>query len=119
VSTRETEDVWDDLKATARAILHGVAAHRSTITYRELTDRLGVSLPANDEWSLARLLREVSTEEDEAGRGLLTAVVVRHSGGLPGGGFFRMAAARGRDVDDRQSCWERELERVYRAYSDV
>jgi hypothetical protein len=63
------------------------------------------------------MLGEVSAAEDEAGRGLLTAVVVRQDTLRPGLGFFRMAARQGRDVSDPAACWERERERVYAAWA--
>ena len=53
--------------------------------------------------------------QDEAGRGLLTVVVVRRRTGLPGEGFFRLAAERGRDISDPTRLFELERQRVRRA----
>jgi len=109
---------WGALKDRARAALAGAARSRSVLTYGELAQVLGDRLPLADGRDLAALLREVSTEEDEAGRGLLSAVVVRAGGdGLPGGGFFRLAASRGRDVADRRAAWRDEVERVWQSFT--
>ena len=111
------EPDWAALKVRARAVLAEVAGARSLITYGDLAGRLGGELPLEEGRDLASLLRELSTEEDEAGRGLLSAVVVRAGGeGLPGGGFFRLAESRGRDVGDRRAAWRAEVERVWRAF---
>lgn len=111
---------WDALVARATEELRAVAARRETVTYHRLVADLGVDLAGgsaeDSDRSLAALLRQVSTAEDEAGRGMLSAVVVRSSG-LPAGGFFRLAAERGRDVTDRREAWQRELRRVHDAYS--
>ena len=96
-----------------RDALREVAAARSTITYEQLVEQL--ALDEADGTDLASLLRTVSSVEESEGRGLLTAVVVRAVGGIPSGGFFSLAAERGRDVSDRRAAWEAELAKVYAA----
>lgn len=101
------------------AVLEEVARARETITYEGLLSRLAdrdPALAAAAREDLAALLRRVSIAEDDAGRGLLTAVVVREGSGLPGGGWFRLAAARGRDGEP-ESVWRDELTRVWDAHS--
>jgi hypothetical protein len=98
---------WAELVDEATVALTAVAAARTTLTYADLRDRL----PEPD-LDLAALLREVSTATDEAGRGLLSAVVVNASG-RPGQGWFRLAEARGRDVSEPDRAWRDELERVW------
>ncbi|MFP3906540.1 MAG: hypothetical protein ACLFRV_10150 [Acidimicrobiales bacterium] len=110
----------DDVVEAVADILSGVARRGTTITYAQLLEALAERDPdlrALAESDLATALRSVSTREDEAGRGLLTAVVVRRSSGLPGGGFFRLAAERGRAVEDRSAAWSTELARVHAAHS--
>ena len=110
----------DVLESTVRTILAEVAARGATITYEGLLDVLEARDPQLAQQAavdLAPVLRAVSVAEDEAGRGLLTAVVVRESSGLPGGGFFRLAEDRGRVVADRESAWSAELERVHAVHS--
>ena len=86
--------------------LAAVAASRQTITYDQLRGDLGL---AGD---LVPVLRELSESEDDAGRGLLTAVVVRDDTGRPGAGWFRLAASRGRDVGDPDRAWHAERDRL-------
>ena len=79
-----------------------VAARGATITYDELRRELGL------EGDLVPALRSLSVAEDDAGRGLLTAVVVRADTGLPGAGWFRLAEERGRDISDTVVMWNDE-----------
>jgi hypothetical protein len=59
------------------------------------------------------LLAEMSTEEHEAGRGLITAVVVRSDGGGPGRDFYRLATVLGYQILDETTFWARMVERVH------
>jgi len=83
-----------------------VARRGETITYDELRADLGL------EGDLVPVLRALSESEDDAGRGLLTAVVVRADTGRPGAGWFRLAAERGRDVSDEDVAWHAERARL-------
>ena len=109
---------WTELVARTTAVLTAVAAARATVTYAELRDRLDAPLPERGDHDLAALLRAVSTASDRAGLGLLSAVVVNASG-RPGDGWFRLAAAHGRDVGDPDPAWRAELERVWTAAAPV
>ncbi len=83
-----------------------------TITYGDLCDLIEGRSFHYQEPEFHELLSTISTLEDEAGRGLLSAVVVRSKGELPGDGYFKLAELRGRDVSDWRSQHEAELERV-------
>ena len=83
-----------------------VAARGATITYDELRRDLGL------DGDLVPVLRSLSVVEDEAGRGLLTAVVVRADTGLPGAGWFRLAHERGRTAVDDVAMWNDERARL-------
>jgi hypothetical protein len=87
-----------------------VAAARGTITYDQL--RAEFDLPGD----LVPTLRALSEAEDDAGRGLLTAVVVRADTGRPGTGWTRLAESRGRDVTDPDAAWEAERTRLRQEY---
>jgi len=108
----------DALRAEIEAVLRAVAWRRATLTYQDLTSALTTARLAPNDPMLPGLLREISEGEDAAGRGLLTAVVVRRDTGRPGRGFFALAALRGRDLSDETACWQRELTRVYAACED-
>ena len=98
------------LMQTLRDLLVAVAARGETITYDELRSRLDLT------GDIVPLLRALSVEEDEAGRGLLTAVVVRADTGRPGNGWFRLAAERGRDVARADLTWQAERARLRRLH---
>jgi len=83
-----------------------LAGAGATITYEELRRELGL------EGDLVPVLRSLSVSEDEAGRGLLTAVVVRADTRLPGDGWFRLAEQRGRPTGDRTAMWNDERARL-------
>ena len=83
-----------------------VAARGETITYEQVRSRLAL---AGD---IVPALRALSEHEDDAGRGLLTAVVVRSDTGRPGVGWFRLASERGRDVTDADAAWQAERGRL-------
>ena len=87
-----------------------VAGRGATITYDDVRAELGL------EGDLVPRLRALSTAEDDAGRGLLTAVVVRADTGLPGKGWFELAAQRGRDTTDPVVVWNAERARLKREH---
>ena len=56
------------------------------------------------------MLGQISEEEDAAGRGMLSVLVVHKDGDkMPGPGFFTLAKKLGRDISDRDKCWSDEL----------
>ena len=108
--------------ATARAemrdLLVGVARRRALIPYSALAAQIKTIRFAADDPPFHRMLDEVSTAEDEEGRGLLTVIVVHKDGdNHPGPGFFELAASRGRDVRDILRTWAEELETVHLYWS--
>ncbi len=65
---------------------------------------------------LFKLLGEISREEDGAGRGMLSVIVVHKTGelkGYPGDGFFKLAEDLGRDISNMEKCWMEERNKVY------
>ena len=84
-----------------RQILIGRAKVRGIIHYGELTGMMKtITL---EPWSsdMAAMLGEISTEEDAAGRRMLSVVVVHKYGDMqPGPGFFELAEELGRDTSD-------------------
>ena len=87
-----------------------LAGEGATITYEELRRELRL------EGDLVPLLRALSVAEDDAGRGLLTAVVVRADTQLPGDGWFRLAQERGRNGRDRRATWNDERSRLQKLH---
>jgi hypothetical protein len=67
---------------------------------------------------LFHLLGEISPEEDAAGRGMLTVVVVHKVGDMePGPGFYKLAKQLGRSSSNQMECWVDELHRVHAVWS--
>lgn len=94
---------WEFAKEEARKAMIERAEAEGTIAYSDLVKRItSIRLEAHDP-RLAHLLGEISSQEDAAGRGMLTVVVVRKNGDQkPGAGFFDLAKALGRDVSDKE-----------------
>lgn len=105
---------WQAAKDEAKEILIERAKVRGMISYSELAQLIQVvSLEAHDQ-RLFHLIGEISTEEDEAGRGMLSVIVVHKQGDMqPGPGFFELAEKLGRDTSDILECWVRELHKVH------
>ena len=75
-----------------------VAQRRGLITYGEIAPTVNLDMGNDtDRERMSQLLAEVATHEQQAGRPMLTAVVV-HQGGdnNPGEGFFAIATDFGR-----------------------
>ncbi|HEY1753013.1 MAG TPA: hypothetical protein VGG29_17270 [Caulobacteraceae bacterium] len=109
---------WQAAKDEARAIMIARARVRGMIAYSDLAARLTkIKLGAHDS-RLFHFLGEISAEEDAAGRGMLTVLVVHKSGDRqPGPGFFELAQLLGRDTTDVLDCWVKELNGVYAVWS--
>lgn len=88
------------------------------IPYSDLVSQIeSIKLSAHDK-RLFHMLGEISSEEDAAGRGMLTVVVVHKSGDMqPGPGFFELAQSLGRDTRDILKCWITELHKVHAFWS--
>ena len=91
---------------------------RGMIPYSDLVAQIAsIRLEAYDQ-RLFHFLGEIASEEDEAGRGLLTVVVVHKVGDMqPGPGFFELAKSRGRDTSDLLKIWVAELHKVHGVWS--
>lgn len=67
---------------------------------------------------LGHLLGEISEAESEAGRGMLSALVVHKSGDMqPGPGFFDLAKRLGHDTSDIEKFWIQEVKKVFAAWA--
>ena len=109
---------WREAKNEMRQILVKRAKSRGMISYSELVTGIRrISLDPRSR-ALAVMLNEISVEEDAAGRGLLSVIVVHKDGDMqPGQGFFELARQRGRDTRDVLKCWVDESRRVYTYWS--
>ncbi len=107
---------WNWLKQRAEKELADTASNGKTITYTQLSERLDSGVLPQSE-AMGRLLSEISRRTHKDRNVLLSAVVVRSDDGLPGDGFFELAAGLGMDASDREKFWEKCLEAVYMAYA--
>lgn len=94
--------------------LRDVARAGETITYEELGRNIGLEMETLAERThLTHMLTEVARREHDAGRPLLTAVVVSDKG-TPGYEFYSVADEVGYNVGSYDvPFFEQELERVY------
>ena len=93
------------------------AKYRGTVTYQEIAKILGLPLSGNYMGTeIGHLVGEISEDEVQAGRPMLSAVVVNTTG-KPGPGFFELARHLNRldssDRDTEARFWEKELRAVY------
>jgi hypothetical protein len=92
------------------------ARYRGTVTYQELAHSIG--LPITGDYmanELGQCLGEISEDQVQNNRPMLSAVAVKVSG-LPGEGFFTLAKKLDRFYgadEQRRSFWEAEVQRVY------
>lgn len=108
---------WNHAIEEARATLREVARTGNTISYSDLTARIAAVSFEPNEYAFHAFLGEISADEDDAGRGLMTVLVVHKEGdGMPGAGWFQLAKDRGRDVSNKERCWIEERNKVYDAW---
>lgn len=105
--------VWEQAKEEAIREISARARKESTITYSDLTKKIHSINFGPSDYAFHYLLFEVSKDEDAAGRGLLSALVVRKEDGTPGQGFFDIARKLGRDVKDQTRFWAEELQLIF------
>jgi len=108
---------WETIKAEIHEILIDVALQRRTITYGELATQLTSATLHAGSYALSGALHEICTDEETAGRGLMCALVVRQSTGIPGDGFFKHAIQFGRDISDPTSMWQTEVNFLYEIWN--
>lgn len=118
IHTGFSEQDWTAAKTEARDAMVGRAKVRGMITYSDLVKQITrIKLEPHDP-RLFHMLGEISSEEDAAGRGMLTVVVVHKYGDMqPGPGFFELAQQLGRNTKDIDKCWVGELHKVHAIWS--
>lgn len=113
-----SENQWTAAKEEARQAMIAAAQSKGVIAYSDLVQKITSCILEPNGTALAHMLGEVSSEEDEEGRGLLTVVVVHKTGDMrPGPGFFQLALSRGRHIMDKEQFWIEELRNVHDVWS--
>ena len=105
------------VKAEMRDSMIAAARERRTMTYTELAESLHTVYLHPHSYLFAHLMREVCREEEAKGHGMLCALVVSKQTGMPGGGYFRLAALRGLDPSDLDAMWRQDLESLFSIWS--
>lgn len=109
-----SQHVWDAAKHEITEVLVERAKVRGAIPYSELVGRVhAINFSAHDP-RLFHALGEISTSEAQAGRGMLSALVVHKEGDMqPGPGFFELAKSLGRNTSDVLRFWVEEFKKVH------
>ena len=109
-----SNEVWNKAKEETRQLLIEEARAQSVIAYSILAAKVQTIPFSERSQLLFEILTEISREEDAAGLGLLSVVVVHKTGDFrPGPGFFNLARSLGRGSKNPDECWVEELKKVY------
>lgn len=105
---------WSALKNEIRSILIRTAtSDKRTMSYSDMAESVKLANLKPFSQPLFAVLTELSIEENAAGRGMLSAVVIRKDGRKTRkSGFIKLAAKLERDVTNVRECWDAEIERV-------
>ncbi len=105
---------WNAAKREAKIALAGRARVRGMMPYSDLVNQIQSIRFEPHEARFFHFLGQLSSEEDAAGHGMITALVVHRYGDMqPGPGFFELAESLGKDVTDVLACWIREVHKVH------
>ncbi|MEK7994427.1 MAG: hypothetical protein AAB403_11545 [Planctomycetota bacterium] len=110
---------WDAAKQEALAILSQRARREQTIAYSELAAQIAAIHFSADQHAFHELLGQISEDEDAAGRGMISVLVVYKPPAeqKPGPGFYKLAAKLHRTEHDKDRLWINEFHRVVAAHS--
>lgn len=109
---------WESFKQEAQDILIRVASGRGMITYGELASQMKTIQVDPHDMVLWEVIGDVSRNEERAGRGLLSVLVVHKHGDMePGVGFFDLAKYFGRGTSDKTKCFVEEMHKVHAVWS--
>jgi hypothetical protein len=110
---------WETAKAEGKAVLAESARTKKMISYTDFMHQIrSISFTIPHDSRLPQFLAEISTEEAEAGRGMMTALIVRKDGERPGAGFFQLARRLGLDVSDPEKFWMGEVNKVFASWQN-
>lgn len=113
-----TQQKWNIFKTEARVFLIEEARRRGLITYGDLAAKMTTIEVEPHDMVLWDIIGDVARDEEAAGRGLLSALVVHKHGDMePGPGFFDLAKYYHRNVRDRTICWINETKRIHKEWS--
>ncbi|MCQ3930941.1 MAG: hypothetical protein DPW16_10825 [Chloroflexi bacterium] len=109
-------ETWEKIKQEAFEILVDHARQRKTITYGELAGLIQTAEINPYSYAMSGLLRDISLDDEKAGRGYLATLVVRKSDGRPGPGYFKGVVSIAEE--DYESYWQAEFERTCASWAE-
>ena len=112
-------DTWQAAKAEMRELVVQCARSEALMTYGELAAMMTVISPHPGAYAFQALLREMCREAEQAGHGMLCALVVSKATGMPGAGFFKALIYDGVDCSDQHACWQEQVQQVYAYWRDA
>ena len=115
-----THEQWHEASKEMRKILITRVKRNATVYYSELTERLlHIANIEPHSYAMASMLGEISVNEYNSGRPLLSAVAILKVDNIPGGGFFSMAESLGFEFSDKVEFWIQEFNRCHKYWSNV
>ena len=115
----------DKARKAATDKLVELAGQREVITYKNLSDWIEAGTGVRIQFSSSQMyamLDAISRAENQAGRGMLSALVIRAKQKTPGPGFYELAAELGKDTgateEEKKKFWEKELNNVYDSHAE-
>ena len=105
-------ETWEKAKLEATCAIVRAGRRGDLIFYSDLAKQISIITIQPHSHEMDLLLDQISKEEDAAGRGILTALVVLRNEGIPGSGFWASAADLGREIKDKVTFWAEEVKRV-------
>jgi hypothetical protein len=111
---------WELAKAEGKAVLAECARAKKMISYTDFMHQIrSISFETPHDARLPQFLAEISTEEAAAGRGMMTALIVRKTGDQrPGMGFFQLGKRLGYEVSDPEKFWLEEVNKVFASWQN-
>jgi hypothetical protein len=107
-----SRDAWERGKLEAICAIVRAGKNGKLTTYTGLSNSIASIRIEPHDFAMIRLLDEISKEEDAAGRGILTALVVLKDEHVPAEGFWASARDIGRVIGDKWEFWAEEVKRV-------
>jgi len=112
--------VWENAMVEARSVLIERAKAGDLISYSDLDKEINAIKfdmeQVDNRQVLGQVIGELSIQEDRAGRGMISAIVVHKVDHVPGDGFYSFAEELGRDISDKQVCWITEVKKVHESW---
>jgi len=110
---------WTAAKEEAITILRRCARRKMAVHYSQLAHQIKAIQFEPHGAHFAHLLSEISAAEFEAGRGMLTAIVIhKDHDRMPGPSFYECAERLGLDISDKLKLWTEQVMKVQKVWDE-